>query len=104
MTNTMNRRRVLLLATLGFLQLPHGASELRLLHSLSDSWRGIGLIADGLQRHGFALEFRQYPMGWRVNIRRVGADAIVGSGWDPMPWRSMQQAGWDALKHHETAF
>jgi hypothetical protein len=38
-----------------------------------------------LKGSGFALEFRQYPMGWRVNVRRPGADVIVGSGWDAMP-------------------
>ena len=47
---------------------------------------------------GFTLELRQYPMGWRVNVRRAGVDAIVGSGWDALPWRSMQQAAWAALR------
>jgi hypothetical protein len=82
---------------LGFLRLTPKAPELRLLHTWGDTWSGIGVMADGLQRQGFALEFRQYPMGWRVNVRRAGADAIVGSGWDVLPWRSMQQVGWEAL-------
>jgi hypothetical protein len=84
-------------AALGFLQLPPGAPELRRLHAWADTWRGVGAIVDGLQRQGFALEFRQYPMGWRINVRRAGADAIVGSGWDAMPWRAVQRAGWMAL-------
>ncbi len=29
------------------------APELRLVHSLPDSWRGIGLIVVGMARHGF---------------------------------------------------
>ncbi len=53
---------------------------------------------------GFPLDPGQHPQDWRVNVRRAGADAIVGSGWDAMPWRSLQEAGWEALKHHETAF
>jgi hypothetical protein len=73
------------------------ASELALVHRWLDTWPGIGLIAGGLQRQGFALEFRQYPQGWRVNVRRVGTDAIVGSGWAQTPWFSTQQAGWEAL-------
>jgi hypothetical protein len=58
----------------------------------------------GLQMQGFPLDPGPHPQGWRVNVRRAGADAIIGSGWDALPWRSLQEAGWEALKHHETAF
>ena len=84
-------------AALGFLQLPPHAPELRLLHAWADSWSGGGLIADGLQRLGFAVEFRQYPQGWRVNVRRAAVDPIVGSGWAPTPWAAVQMAAWAAV-------
>jgi len=46
-------------AVLGFLQLPTGEPELRLLHAWLDSWRGIGLLAVGQHRIGYDLDLRQ---------------------------------------------
>jgi hypothetical protein len=42
----------------------------------------------------------------RANFFPVGiAHSIVGgSAWESTVWRAIQRAGWDALKHHETAF
>ena len=85
-------------ATLGFLQLKTHVPELWLLHEWADTWRGVGLIANGLVRQSFTLEFRQYPQGWRVNVRRAGADAILGSGWATAPRAAMRQAGWAAVE------
>ena len=57
---------------------------------------GLGLIVDGFARQGYDPNFRQYPIGWRVNFLR--GDRIEGTGWAPEPWTVVQQAAWDALK------
>ncbi len=50
------RRRALLVAALAALRVRNlDAPELRLVHSLLDSWRGIGLIVVGMERHGFQV-------------------------------------------------
>jgi hypothetical protein len=43
---------------------------------------------------------------WRASFYVTGlAHSILGgSAWEPTVWRAVQRAGWDALKHHETAF
>lgn len=64
-----DRRRALLLAALGFLQLEprsiagygtalHGRRGLEALHACLDSWRGLGVIVDGMQRRGYAVSLR----------------------------------------------
>jgi hypothetical protein len=45
-----DRRRLLLRAALGFLQLPATEPELLMLHRWLDTWDGIGLIVAGMQR------------------------------------------------------
>jgi hypothetical protein len=45
-----DRRRLLLRAALGFLQLVPRAPELRLLHRWLDTWTGGGLIVVGVER------------------------------------------------------
>ncbi len=48
------RRRALLIAALAALRVRNlDAPGLRLVHSLLDSWRGIGLIVVGMARQGF---------------------------------------------------
>ena len=74
-----DRRLSTLTAALGFLQLPPRAPELQLLHRYLDSWHGVAAIVGGLRRMGYETEFRQYPQGWRVNVRRADADPIIGS-------------------------
>jgi hypothetical protein len=43
---------------------------------------------------------------WRASFYVTGlAHSILGgSAWEPSVWRAVQRAGWDALKHHDTAF
>lgn len=60
------QRRVLLVAALGFLQLPAQTPALRALHSWLDSWAGIGHIAVGMERLGFRTSLRSIAVdrGW----------------------------------------
>jgi hypothetical protein len=58
-----DRRRALLTAALGFLQFPPQTSALRALHAWLDGWRGVGLVIEEMQRHGFT-----------VSLRTTGAD------------------------------
>jgi len=50
-----------------------------------------------MKRLGYETEFRQYPQGWRVNVRSAGVDPIVGSGWAATAWSAMQQAAHEAM-------
>ena len=52
MSVAVHRRRALLTAALGFLQVPPRAPELRLLRRWLDSWSEIGHIVVGMERHG----------------------------------------------------
>ena len=71
--------------------------ELALVHSLPDSWRGIGLIVVGMMRHGFDLSLMSYPQGWRAtflhrsHIYQPWIGQVVT--WWPTPWRAVQEAG-----------
>jgi hypothetical protein len=85
-------------AALAALLVKAEAPELALVHRWLDNWQGVGLIVAGIQRAGFDVELRQYPQGWRVNVRRTGGDAVVGSGWESMPWTAMQRAAWAAVR------
>jgi len=50
-----NARRGLLHTALGFLALEPRAPELQLLHRCFDTWRGVGDVVTGMQRHGFQV-------------------------------------------------
>ena len=98
----LDRRRALLGAALGFLEIdwiglaPAAAVA---LERWLGSWRGIGLIAAGMHAQGFDLELRQYPAAWRANFYPTGiAHSIVrGSAWEPTPWRAVHRAAREAL-------
>jgi hypothetical protein len=68
LTNTMKRRRVLLRAALGFLQLLPRATELQLLHRRLDTWSGVSLIAAG---RGYAKIARG------LNAEGIPAEAVA---------------------------
>jgi hypothetical protein len=78
-------------ATLGFLQLPPHAPELRLLHAWADTWAGVGAIVTGLHCVGYDLDLRQYGDDhWRASFYVTGiAHSILGgSAWEPTVWRA----------------
>jgi hypothetical protein len=98
-------RRALLTAALGFLQLRGDPPEVATLRRYLDTWRGLGDVVGGLNAQGYDLELRQFPHGWRANLYPTGTahSIVVASAWEPMPWRAVQQAAWDALRRPESA-
>ena len=67
----------------------------------------MGAIVTGLHRTGYDLHLTQNGDDtWRATFYVTGlAHSILGgSAWEPTVWRAVQRAGWDALKHRETAF
>jgi hypothetical protein len=102
LTPTVSRLRAALAAVLVQAEAP----ELALVHRWLDNWHGVGLLAVGLHRIGYDLDLRQYGNGhWRASFYVTGlAHSILGgSAWELTVWRAVQRAGWDALKHHDTA-
>jgi len=93
----------LLRATLGFLRLEGQLPPVLLaLHRWLDSWRGIGQLTIGMARQGFDLQLTRYAeQGWRATFYTSGREhsptGAIGSAWEPMPWRAVQGAAWDAL-------
>jgi hypothetical protein len=63
MSVAADRRRSLLTAALGFLQLAPQTSALRTLHAWLDNWRGVGIIMVGMERHGFRPSLKKYGNG-----------------------------------------
>ena len=95
------RRRALLAAALGFLQLPPKTSALRALHAWLDNWRGVGLIVVGMERYGFRLSLKKYGNGegaWVASFNRDVMTSADGFGSGATPWRAVQQAAWVAMR------
>ncbi len=42
--------------------------ELVIVHALLDSWRGLGLVAVGMARHGYDLWLTSDENGWRATF------------------------------------
>ena len=67
------RRRPLLHAALGFLQLPPRAPELQLLHRWVDTWTGLGLVVVGVERQGLGFSPSRIAEGeWRTVLWGLG--------------------------------
>jgi len=64
-----------------------------------DSWSGIGLIIAGMTHRGWDMQLAAYAArDWRANFFTVGiAHSVVGSAWEPTPWRAVQRAAWETL-------
>ena len=88
-------------AALAAVLVTSSAPELKLVHEWLDSWLGLGMIVNGMARQGYDAQFRQYPQGWRVNVRRRGSDDVRGTGWHSSPWVATHQAAWAALSRPE---
>jgi hypothetical protein len=92
-----DRRRVLLTAALGFLQLPPQTSALRALHAWLDNWRGVGLVVEGMRRQSYRVSLREID-AWVASFRRDPMVSDDGFGSAPTPWEAVQQAAWAAVK------
>lgn len=102
-----DRRRLLLRAALGFLQLTPRAPELRLLPRWLDTWRGVEVLAAGLHRGGYDLRLiQQGDEGWNATFYVTGRIHSIAGGWAnaPTPWGAVQRARWDAIQHAERFF
>ena len=104
MSVAADRRRALLTAALGFLQLPSQTPALRALHSWLDSWSGIGLVVGGMERYGFRLSLKKYGNdagAWVASFDRDVMLSSDGFGSGPTPWRAVQQAAWSAVRQRD---
>src|SRR5438552_18042466 len=92
-----DRRRALLVAALGFLQLSPQARELVLVHRWRDSWRGVGFIVEGMRRQGYRVSLREIDACVAsFSSHPMVSDDGFGSG--PTPWKAVQATAWAALK------
>jgi hypothetical protein len=94
-----DRRRALLRVALGFALLgsPPVAAWLA-------SWRGIGLVAEGMARQGYDLSLTRYAdVGWRATFYVTGREhsptGASGSAFAPTPFHAVQRAAWETLAH-----
>ncbi len=104
MCSTTDKRRALLTAALGALRVRNlDAPELRLVHALLDSWRGIGLIVVGMARHGFQVSLGDHGSGQWIAVFYRGSGGqeritAAGTAQAATPWEAVQHAAWEALK------
>jgi hypothetical protein len=78
--------------------------ELRLMHEWLDTWSGLGHVVVGMDHQGYDLELTAFAgRDWRASFFTTGvAHSILGgSGWEPTPWRAVQQAAWQTLTRGE---
>jgi hypothetical protein len=101
-----DRRRALLTAALGFLQVdPTKISHtgLTALHSRLDSWRGIGNIVVGMERQGYALSLTKISDdGWRATFHYHPMLSADGFATDEKSWRAALQAAREVMKHRHS--
>lgn len=100
---SLARRRALMVAALGFAMLDWRRGVPPAAVTLSrwlKSWRGVGDILAGMTAQGFNVELRGFPGAWRANFYPTGNahSIVVGSAWEPTPWRAVQRAAWKALR------
>jgi hypothetical protein len=91
-------------AALGFLLIEPRAPELQLLHRWLDSWEGVGLIAVGVERHGYLFSLSHIGEGeWRATFSEHPMWSSAGYGIANTPWEATQIAARVALKRAEAA-
>jgi len=99
-----SRRRALLVAALGFAQLPPDTplAPVAALHAWLSSWSGIGHVSHGMARQGYDLSLTRYDgLGWRATFYATGmehsATSATGSAFESTPFRAVHVAAWRAL-------
>jgi hypothetical protein len=94
-----DHRLALLLAALGFLQLPSRTPELQMMHRWLDTWTGLGLIVVGVERQGLRLSLSHIAEGeWRRSSWAIRCSRLEGLEVAKTPWQAVQQAGWSAMR------
>ena len=94
-------RRALLTAGLAFLRFESRTPALRALHAWLDNWRGVGLIIDGMRRHGDDVSLRTAGAErgqWVASFHSDPMTSADGYPAAPTPWGAVQAAAWRALK------
>jgi len=99
-----SRRRALLVAALGFAQLPLDTPlpPVAALHAWLSTWSGIGHVSHGMARQGYDLSLTRYDgLGWRATFFATGmehsATSATGSAFESTPFRAVHVAAWRAL-------
>lgn len=98
-----SRRRALLVAALGFAQLPLDTpAPVGALHAWLSTWSGIGHVSHGMARQGYDLSLTRYDgLGWRATFYATGmehsATSATGSAFESTPFRAVHVAAWRAL-------
>jgi hypothetical protein len=95
-----DRRRALLVAALGFLQVPTRAPELAVLHRWLDSWRGVGHVVDGMLRQGYTVSLRNAGVdhGWIASFHGHPMISAAGFATGEAPWTAVQLAAWTVIR------
>ena len=101
----LDQRGRLLMAALGFAgcSMPSYDRALWALRVWLDSCPGVGHVAVGMHRQGFAFQLTQYDdRGWRATFYTTGMEhsavSATGTAWEPTPWRATQRAAGEALR------
>jgi hypothetical protein len=97
----LDRRRALLIAALGFLQLRDQPPEVATLRKWLASWAGLGAILDGMVNLDFDVALtRNGDAGWRALFFPSGFihESRAGSAWGTTPWQAVQRAAWETLR------
>jgi hypothetical protein len=72
-----------------------------MLHRWLDSWRGLGLIVEAMERRGWDVSLTRYAEGWRATFlaRDHTTRPWVGQvlSFHETPWLAVQHAAWEAL-------
>jgi hypothetical protein len=70
-----------------------------------DSWRGLGVIVDGMARQGYKVSFRTVGAEDGVWIASFQGDpmiSVAGFAAAPTPWGAVQRAAWLAVRRAQT--
>lgn len=88
-------------AALGFLQLRQPPAEIAPLRHWLDSWHGLGVIVETMERRDWDVSLTRYAEGWRATFIRRDHTARAWVGqvltFYPTPWAAVRHAAWTAL-------
>jgi hypothetical protein len=102
MVASAESRKAVLRAALGLLQLREQPLEVAPLRRWLDSWRGLGVVVEAMERRGWDVSVTRYAEGWRAAfIRRDHATrAWIGKvlTFHPTPWATVRHAAWQVTR------